>query len=263
MNTRTVLLSLFTGASLLTGAAAQDSSRKINFAGQVLFEQYQAVCQSRAQGLMPRHDVPESMLAIVEFAEGYDAGSLSSLMPGVTVADSRAGMAIISVPTADIMRVAGCKAIKRMSVGGKARLALDKARTASRANRVMNGLQYELPKNYSGSGVVLGMMDQGIDPNHINFLNADQTASRVKRVWVYGAGDKEAAPTLYETPEAIAGLSTDNVQSTHATHVAGIMGGAYNKTCERPRVYGQAVNVESASNIYYGLARDAEYAIGV
>lgn len=246
------------GASLLVTASAQDAAGKVNFAGQVLFEQYQASQQSRAQGLTPRKEVPETMLAIVELADGYDAGQIE----GVEVMDRRGDMAIISVRTADLMKVAGDKAVRRMSVGGRARVALDKARTASRANRVMNGTSYSLPKNYDGSGVVLGMMDQGFDPNHINFLNSDQTASRVSRVWVYG-NTEGAAPTVYDTPSAIASLSTDNTRSTHATHVAGIMGGAYNKGCDMVKSYNGQPMVVSANNTYYGLARGAEYAVGV
>lgn len=246
------------GASLLVTASAQYAAEKMNFAGQVLFEQYQASQQSRAQGLTPRKEVPETMLAIVELADGYDAGQIE----GVEVMDRRGDMAIISVRTADLMKVAGDRAVRRMSVGGRARVALDKARTASKASRVMNGTSYSLPKNYDGSGVVLGMMDQGFDPNHINFLNSDQTASRVSRVWVYG-NTEGAAPTVYDTPSAIASLSTDNTRSTHATHVAGIMGGAYNKGCDMVKSYNGQPMVVSANNTYYGLARGAEYAVGV
>ncbi|PWB05817.1 hypothetical protein C5O24_10950, partial [Paramuribaculum intestinale] len=246
------------GASLLVTASAQDAAGKVNFAGQVLFEQYQASQQSRAQGLTPRKKVPETMLAIVELADGYDAAQIE----GVEVMDRRGDMAIVSLCTADLMKVAGDKAVRRLSVGGRARLALDKARTASKANRVMSGTSYSLPKNYNGSGVVLGMMDQGFDPNHINFLNSDQTSSRVSRVWVYG-NTEGAAPTVYDTPSAIASLSTDNTQSTHATHVAGIMGGAYNKGCDMVKSYNGQPMVVSANNTYYGLARGAEYAVGV
>ena len=258
MNTRNAILSFMAGASLLVTASAHDAAGKVNFAGQVLFEQYQASQQSRAQGLTPRKEVPETMLAIVELADGYEAGQIE----GVEVMDRRGDMAIISVRTADMMKVAGDRAVRRMSVGGRARVALDKARTASKANRVMNGTSYSLPRNYDGSGVVLGMMDQGFDPNHINFLNSDQTASRVSRVWVYG-NTEGAAPTVYDTPSAIASLSTDNTRSTHATHVAGIMGGAYNKGCDMVKSYNGQPMVVSANNTYYGLARGAEYAVGV
>lgn len=258
MNTRNAILSFMAGASLLVTASAQDTAGKVNFAGQVLFEQYQASLQSRSQGLTPRREVPETMLAIVELADGYDAAQIE----GVEVMDRRGDMAIVSLCTADLMKVAGDKAVRRLSVGGRARLALDKARTASKANRVMSGTSYSLPKNYNGSGVVLGMMDQGFDPNHINFLNSDQTSSRVSRVWVYG-NTEGAAPTVYDTPSAIASLSTDNTQSTHATHVAGIMGGAYNKGCDMVKSYNGQPMVVSANNTYYGLARGAEYAVGV
>lgn len=134
MNTRNAILSFMAGASLLVTASAQDAAGKVNFAGQVLFEQYQASQQSRAQGLTPRKKVPETMLAIVELADGYDAAQIE----GVEVMDRRGDMAIVSLCTADLMKVAGDKAVRRLSAGGRARLALDKARTASKANRVMS-----------------------------------------------------------------------------------------------------------------------------
>ena len=34
---------------------------------------------------------------------------------------------------------------------------------------------------YTGKGVVIGMIDGGIDPHHVTFLNSDRTESRVKR----------------------------------------------------------------------------------
>ena len=41
------------------------------------------------------------------------------------------------------------------------------------------------------------------------------------------------------------------------------MGGAYNKGCDMVKSYNGQPMVVSANNTYYGLARGAEYAVGV
>lgn len=76
-----------------------------------------------------------------------------------------------------------------------------------------------LPQTYTGKGIVVGVVDDGMDFNHIAFKDQNGN-SRVKMVYT---GDEL---TKYENPEDIALLTTDNTESSHGTHTTAIAAGS-------------------------------------
>ena len=76
-----------------------------------------------------------------------------------------------------------------------------------------------LPEAFTGEGVVLGIIDGGIDFNHAAFCHPDGT-TRVKKVF-YFTNDKMKA----YTGNKISKLTSDGIDS-HGTHVAAIAGGS-------------------------------------
>ena len=75
---------------------------------------------------------------------------------------------------------------------------------------------------YDGTGVVLGVIDTGIDFQHIAFKDKDGN-SRIKRAYVYaGSG----SGVEYTTPEEIATLTTDDDNEDHGTHTSSTAGGS-------------------------------------
>lgn len=122
-----------------------------------------------------------------------------------------------------------------------------------------------LSHGYTGKGVIVGMMDTGLDPNHLNFRDADGNL-RIKNYWEIKGAD--GSVVLYDTPEKIGAFETDLRQETHATHVLGIMAGSHNA---RPgsgngmvaTVSGTGRPSISATNVnpYYGVAKDAEMSV--
>ena len=101
---------------------------------------------------------------------------------------------------------------------------LDKARAESSTgiDLIHAGEGLEMP--YTGKGVIAGIFDIGMDPNHANFLTKDLSGSRVKKLWVY---DDNGNATIYDTPQAIAGFTSDRTDHTHGTHTMGCMAGSY------------------------------------
>lgn len=102
--------------------------------------------------------------------------------------------------------------------------AMDKARVATMADKVQAGDGLEQP--YTGKGVIVGLMDTGIDPNHCNFVRAEdyEDVSRVQRFWNFTSNNG----TFHEFDnESVVSFTTDNAKQTHGTHVAGIMAGSY------------------------------------
>ena len=87
---------------------------------------------------------------------------------------------------------------------------------------------------YTGRGVVLGVIDTGIDYNHINFRDEDGN-NRVKRAYLpddetgtHPVLDGNELPgSHYVTPEEIAALTADNDATSHGTHTTGTAAGSY------------------------------------
>lgn len=77
-----------------------------------------------------------------------------------------------------------------------------------------NRLQKEelLNRPYTGKGTMIGIFDDGIDPNHAMFLDKDD----VSRFRIFSTSKTK----MTDVPSKIAAYKTDNRYSSHATHVS-------------------------------------------
>lgn len=114
------------------------------------------------------------------------------------------------------------------------------ARAASNVDKVHSG--DELSQPFDGSGVVVGLYDIGIDPNHINFLD-DNGITRVQKLWHYPT--ESSAFDYYESPAKVSVFEYD-YYDTHGTHVMGILGGSF---------------VNDPAHDYRGMAPGADLAV--
>lgn len=87
---------------------------------------------------------------------------------------------------------------------------------------VRSALTY-LPDGLTGKGVLVGVVDRGIDFNHINFLDPKTLQTRVKFASTFGDGDDYSEA---RTPEDIAKLIPCS-NGAHGTHTSGIAAGSY------------------------------------
>lgn len=238
---------IYLSVMLLCGCVLLNGQNKIDFKSQSLLRQYEIQkhngMDSRMRGyahkMVQTVDGEEYITAIVSLSDGASVEELVS--DGVEILDERGDMAIVSVPVAQVSDFSMKKAVRSLSFGGQMLPKMDKARTASYVSRVHSGFGLSGNK-YEGTGVIAGLMDTGLDPNHIAFYNADGTESRVKRVWKITGSNSRV--TTYDSTSEIAGFTTDYSSETHGTHVAGIMAGAY-----------------KTENSYYGVATNADIAI--
>jgi len=108
----------------------------------------------------------------------------------------------------------------------------DSARYYSRVEKVHMGEGFDMP--YTGKGVIVGVIDCGVDFNHINFCDSEGN-TRVKAVYMpYDNTGKTIMVnrivlpgTCFESPEKIQALTTDDPKTTHGTQTAGIAAGSY------------------------------------
>lgn len=195
--------------------------------------------------------------AIVTLSDGATAEDLRNA--GYEVTADLNSMALVKVSIDKTEKMSELKAVRRISFGTRHQLFLDKARAASNADAAHTGIDYNGETHtYTGKGVVTGIYDIGIAPNHVNFKNSDGT-SRVKKLYYYPNDS-----TRYTLPaEYIAQWTCEDSTQTHGTHTLGIMAGGYKGTASvaiENLTTGKATTTSKA-NPYYGLATESDIVI--
>lgn len=225
----TLAISLF-----LTVAAA--GQHKINPAGRHALTRFKgAAAASRAT----TDSVPVVGM-IVRMAEGSTSALLEEA--GFEVSADLGQIAVVRARITDVEKIVAMPRVKSVSFGNKRRMHMNTARAISGVDEAHAGIKAnESIHSFTGEGVVAGLMDGGLYPNHLNFQG------RVERLWHFTS---EGVSKEYSVD--IEDFSTDDKQETHATHVAGIMAGGYRGTATLKSGTGQMP--------YYGVAPDATLA---
>lgn len=144
------------------------------------------------------------------------------------------GVAVARVATADLDAIRHITGVKAIRSSQPMQLHLAEAREMGDVGPIHAGT--DLPQAYDGSGVTVGIVDIGFEPNHPAFRVADGTSTRVK----YFAKIAEDTIIDTSTPEEIALITTDDSTQFHATHTTSIAAGGY------------------AGGQYYGVAPNAD-----
>ena len=195
---------------------------------------------SRTRAYEPQTSLPKGTMAMVEF-KGDDA--LRKLEEeGVKVLRVRGNIAIVSLPVADVERVASLKCVSRMELPRRMYQKMDVVRKEIGVDKIHQGL--DLPQAYTGKGVVTGIVDGSIEANHINFLKSDGTtrfgyiskitkSTATKEGYLYQNYYPQAVMDTMahkdETYSIEKDFTTDSEKSFHGTHTTGIMAGGYNR----------------------------------
>ena len=166
------------------------------------------------------------------------------------------GVLTALLPVDKILDIAAIEGVTRIEVSTVMQLATDEARKATNVDDVLSfsaeALAAGLPKGYDGRGVILGVIDRGIDYEHIAFKDKNGNP-RFKRAYVYNRKVIE----YYGTGP----LPNDGVTNTdHGSHTSAIAGGS------SVIVDGMDITVtdDHASATYGGMAPGAElYLCGI
>lgn len=168
----------------------------------------------------------KSFSVIAMLKEGAECPMALLQKLGVEIRDAIGRMLILTVPAESLMALDDIDEIESVSADQKTRLMNNIAREKSRVTEIatMEKAQlHSLPQAYTGKGVLVGIIDSGIDYNHAAFRNADGS-TRIKLALVLSMETDNYDE--YTSPEDIEQLTSDKVSGSHGTHVAGIAGGS-------------------------------------
>ena len=218
---------------LAQGAMAIDydqlkKSSKINAASKIELSKLQTqeektVVQSKATGsrlkALQKQTDNRTVRAIVRMTPGSDASTLAS--EGITITSVVNHFAIATIRLSQLEKLAERSDVESISFGKRRkRLLLNKAHKSTGVDKIHLGIGLTQP--YTGKGVAIGVFDDGFDPNHIMFQDAEGK-SRFKMIC---QSEEENKPLTYLTTSAeIAAFQTDDQNESHATHVSGIAAG--------------------------------------
>ena len=139
-------------------------------------------------------------------------------------------IAVVDVPVSQIGKAAADPRVVRMEKEGGFHYCLDEARKTANVNPVSNG-DNPLPQAYTGKGIVVGVLDGGIQYNHPTFLDANGQP-RFRKVWDFDDKDGQPEPVVLTNAADILARkysysSCNGIGATnHGSHVAGIATGS-------------------------------------
>lgn len=138
------------------------------------------------------------------------------------------------IPVNRLEALAAVDGVRQVQTGQRGQLNLDRSRKATRVDRLQDSGALVVPDvpSFRGEGVVIGVVDGGIEYIHPNFYDPDDAELfRIQRVWAQRdksgmapAGYDYGAEYIGETAIERAGYSKDN--ETHGTHTTGIAAGS-------------------------------------
>lgn len=151
---------------------------------------------------------------------------------GVIIQERFKKFVVAMIPVNKIESVAQVAAVKQVNVAQKLSLNTDMSRFYTNTLQVLdynNAIASGLPCAFKGNGVVIGVIDTGIDFQHAMFKDANGN-TRIKQAYVY---DELGSFTSY-TSEEVSSLTTDYSGQSHGTHTATTAAGSnlnYNGIC--------------------------------
>ena len=158
---------------------------------------------------------------LVEMNQGNTVGQLEGKVSHI--AFDRGTLGKVYVTLSQLDRLNSLAEVKRIAFEQKLQKRLDKAAPAMKTDLVHQGAD-GLPQQFTGKDVIVVVYDDGFDPNHPMFLDADGK-SRV--LAVITKKDKNDKDFVTVEGDEIANFTTDTEEETHGCHVAGIAAGKF------------------------------------
>jgi subtilisin family serine protease len=153
--------------------------------------------------------------------EGAECPTARLQKLGIDIRKQIGRMLILNVPARSLMALGNIDEIESVRADQMNQLMNNVAREKSKVEEVATwekAQQHNLPQAYTGKGVLVGIIDSGMDYNHAAFRNADGS-TRIKLALVLSMETDNYDE--YTSPEDIEQLTNDEASRSHGTHVAG------------------------------------------
>lgn len=214
-----------------------------------------------------------TVMGFVKIEDGYSREDIEAA--GFNVLAVRGSVAIVGLPADSAHLFANRPGIRKLSLQRPVNPLLDKSRAASGVDAIHSGELLGIP--YTGKGVLAGIVDQGVDPNHVSFLDANGKSRVTYLSHFDGSTDRYGVPYYYLYGDEIYGIddngqtfwyptvdkfTTDEPTAYHGTHTMNILGGNYTGEIEiASGKNGNTPTIVNQKNPFYGVATDVKYAV--
>lgn len=288
-----LLFSIIFAATVVVGWAQNDDGNKLSVTtqmflqelnGEISFEQNEELIKAsaKAKGIplaealrQAKYDRPiakpveingrQFISAFIRVSDRSAVSELEALGVEIQCEFSNGTLFTTLIPVDKLQEVAKIAKVSRISVASKRRPLTDKVRQATNVDDVLtrstDAIGIGLSKKYDGTGVLLGVIDTGIDFQHIAFKDKNGN-SRIKRAYVVTNTGSDYYPS-YSAKEYGDGTSnaitssaptTDNSSEDHGTHTSSTAGGS------SVIINGSTVTVtdDHANATYGGMAPGAD-----
>jgi hypothetical protein len=177
---------------------------------------------------------------------------------GVKIQAKFDGLVTANIPVSALEKVAALKNVQKVSVANKVEKYTYYGREATNVDDVLNftadAQAAGLLQAYDGTGVVIGIIDTGIQFNHQMFKDENGN-TRIKKAIVYDTDAEELVE--YDTQSAIEALTYDTNSSYHGSHTSSIAGGS-NFTFNGYYYNNSTSSYVNGSRVYGGMAPKAD-----
>ena len=194
--------------------------------------------------------------AMVRVKEGTTEAQLEA--EGLQVLGLRGTIALVSLPLDEVETIAAqSRVIKQMQLPRAVKPMNDIARAVTGVDAIHAGKG--LPQAYTGKGVVTGIVDAGLDPNHLMFKRADGS-SRVEYLTYYIQDNSSSSGIsgAWFNRATIGEFTTDDPTTFHGTHTLGTMAGGYTGSSKVASLSDGKASVATGANPYYGMATESD-----
>ena len=176
---------------------------------------------------------------VVELSPDDMGGTFAQIKAiGATVCARLGRQAVIDIPLNSLEALQRIEGVVRIDKGHKGHRNSDVTRQETGVNELNGPTLPATATAYTGKGITVCLIDGGFDFQHRAFKD-DEGNTRIKCVYLMGddggnkytVDDPEAGTytfpgSVYDTPELIATLTTDDDTEYHGTHTAGIAAGS-------------------------------------
>lgn len=163
-----------------------------------------------------------------------------SRVPGLVVGSVSGRIATARLPLSSLEALVATDGIAHVEAALVSYPQMNVAVPAARVDQVWNGAPA-----YTGEGVIVGVIDTGIDWSHQDFDHADGT-TRILSIWdLYGTGTPPAGfgyGAEWSAAQINAGTAAEHDLNGHGTHVSGMAAG----------------NGRASGGLYRGVAYEAD-----